>query len=248
MGDRRLVWFSCGAASAVAAKLATEQYGDACEVLYCDTMMVNEHEDNRRFFSDVEGWIGRSITVLRSERYANVDDVFERTRYMAGIGGARCTTELKKLVREAYQQPSDVHVFGYTADERSRAEDFENRNPALHVEWILLDHGITKSDCLGRLVRAGIELPAMYGLGFAHNNCKGCVKSTSAGYWNRTRRLFPEVFARRAHQSRLLGVKLVRVNGERVHLDLLPLDADAPDDAVECGPACQMPLEFDHVS
>lgn len=29
---RRLVWFSCGAASAVAAKLAVDKYGDGCEV------------------------------------------------------------------------------------------------------------------------------------------------------------------------------------------------------------------------
>jgi PP-loop superfamily ATP-utilizing enzyme len=35
---RVLVWFSCGAASAVAAKLAVEKYGDQCEVLYCDTL------------------------------------------------------------------------------------------------------------------------------------------------------------------------------------------------------------------
>lgn len=34
---RRVVWFSCGAASAVAAKLAVEKYGDGCTVVYCDT-------------------------------------------------------------------------------------------------------------------------------------------------------------------------------------------------------------------
>jgi hypothetical protein len=55
---RRLVWFSCGAASAVAAKLAVEKYEDACEVVYCDTM-ATEHPDNQRFFNDVERWIGQ---------------------------------------------------------------------------------------------------------------------------------------------------------------------------------------------
>lgn len=101
----------------------------------------------------------------------------------------------------------------------------------------------------------------MYALGFDHNNCLGCVKATSPGYWNRTRRLFPEVFARRAAQSRLLGVRLGRVGvrvGEtiagatperrkgrvvsyRVFLDVLPPDIDDPDDAIDCGPVCQTP-------
>lgn len=31
-GDKIAVWFSCGAASAVAAKLTVEQYGDRCDV------------------------------------------------------------------------------------------------------------------------------------------------------------------------------------------------------------------------
>lgn len=58
---RRLVWFSCGAASAVAAKLAVETYGDAVDVVYCDTL-ATEHPDNERFLRDVERWIGRSVT------------------------------------------------------------------------------------------------------------------------------------------------------------------------------------------
>lgn len=237
---RRLVWFSCGAASAVAAKLSIEKYGDVCEVVYCDTF-ATEHEDNPRFFADVEHWIGRSIKIIRSEKYATVDEVIEKRRYMSGVKGSLCTVEMKKFPREAYQQPDDVHIFGYTLGEEKRAERFEDKNPALHVEWILIDQGVNKEDCLARVSAAGIALPWMY-QHFDHNNCKGCVKSTSPGYWNKTRRLFPEVFERRARQSRLLGVRLVRVNNERVYLDQLPLDEDAPDDAIDCGPVCQMEL------
>lgn len=54
--DRVLSWFSCGDASAVAAKLAVEKYGDRCEVLYCDTFAF-EHPDNRRFFNDTQQWL-----------------------------------------------------------------------------------------------------------------------------------------------------------------------------------------------
>jgi hypothetical protein len=238
---RHLIWFSCGAASAVAAKLGTETYGARCEVVYCDTL-ASEHPDNRRFFDDVQRWIGRPITVIRSAKYATIDDVFERTRYMSGLAGARCTSELKKLPREAFQHPDDVHVFGYTAEEGGRAEDFEDRNPSLKVDWILIEQNITKGRCLAMLRAAGIALPVMYSLGFEHNNCLGCVKSQSPGYWNRIRREFPDVFERRARQSKAIGARLVRYRGERVFLEQLPSDADAPDDAIECGPVCQMPL------
>lgn len=247
---RRLVWFSCGAASAVAAKLAVEAYGDGCEVVYCDTSK-SEHPDNARFLADVERWIGKPITVIRSTKYESVDDVFTGTRYMAGIAGARCTVEMKKIPREAFQRPDDIHIFGYTADEQKRADSFEDQNPTLHVEWLLIDRGITKEDTIRMLVEAAISIPEMYLMGFDHNNCIGCVKATSAGYWNRVRRLFPEVFERRCQQSRLLGVKLVRFKlpGEdrvtRRYLDMLPPDAEAPDDAIDCGPVCQVPSSED---
>jgi hypothetical protein len=239
---RKVVWFSCGAASAVAAKLAVESYSDECSVVYCDTM-VTEHPDNARFFEDVERWIGRSIERIRSSRYQTIDDVFEKRRYLAGPKGALCTVEMKKMPREAWQRPDDVHIFGYTADEARRAADFEERNQSLRVEWLLIDRGIDKDACLRQLGDAGIRLPAMYGLGFEHNNCLGCVKATSPGYWNRVRSHFPEVFARRAHQSRILGVKLVRIRGRRASLDELPASEDAPDDSIECGPACQMEMQ-----
>ena len=100
---RHVVWFSCGAASAVVAKLAQDAYGDI-ELVYCDTS-PDEHPDNRRFLRDVEGWLGTTVDVINSQHYTSVDDVFARRRYMAGIAGAPCTVEMKKKPRFAYSQP-----------------------------------------------------------------------------------------------------------------------------------------------
>lgn len=244
MTHRRVAWFSCGAASAVAAKLAIESYGDDCAVVSCDTRS-SEHPDNYRFAAEIEAWIGRPIEYIRSDKYATVDDVFERRRYMSGVSGAICTTELKKLPRLAWQRPDDVHVFGYTVGEERRAAAFEDHNPSLAVEWVLIERGINKARCLSMLAEAGIALPAMYGLGYEHNNCPGCVKSQSPGYWNQIRRDFPEVFERRVRQSRLLGVRLVKIRGVRSFLDELPASERAPHDDIDCGPVCQLPLNFD---
>jgi hypothetical protein len=235
---RVVVWFSCGEASAVAAHVALKKYPET-QVVYCNTLS-SEHPDNWRFLQDVERWLGFSITVIGSAKYESVDDVFERERYMAGIKGARCTTEMKKVPRNAFQRVDDLHIFGYTADEPKRMKDFQRNNPELRTEWILGDNLIRKVDCARILQAAGIERPAMYDLGFEHNNCIGCVKATSPAYWQRVARLFPDVFKRRCEQSREIGARLIRVKGERVFLDELQLDipSNEPDGDIECGPYC----------
>ena len=157
---------------------------------------------------------------------------------MAGIKGARCTVEMKKIPRFAYQRADDIHIFGLTADEGKRIERFEANNPELSLRWVLRDAGLTKAGCYEMLKAAGIELPAMYGLGFANNNCIGCVKATSADYWQRVQEHFPQVFARRAAQSRAIGVRLARYKGQRVFLDELPGADGTPEGDIECGPVC----------
>lgn len=243
LSGRVLCWFSCGVASAVAAKLAAALYVNKAtvELIYCNTAK-DEHPDNARFRADVEKWVGLPVKIIGSKLYETTDEVFGTTRYMSGIGGARCTTELKKIPRFAYQWAEDVHVFGLTVDEQSRIESFENENHELFLEWTLRDAGLTKEDCLQVLVDAGIALPAMYLLGFANNNCKGCVKATSARYWNLVRKHFPDVFQRRAEQSRRLGVRLVRYKGVRIFLDELPLEAtEQVIEDLSCGPQCRAP-------
>lgn len=230
---RILVWFSCGDASAVAAKLACDKYGADCEVMYCDTFAY-EHLDNRRFFSDVQAWLGREIKILRSEEYSDIYDVFTRTRFLRGPKGARCTTELKKKVRVAEQQFDDKHIFGFTFDESERARRFYKDNPELLVEFPLIAARMTKSDCHRMIREAGIEIPTMYKLGYHNNNCIGCVKG-GKGYWNKIRKDFPEAFNKMAAMERELNFSLCDV-----FLDKLPPTAgryiDEPD--IECGVVC----------
>ena len=219
---RHVVWFSCGAASAVAAKLAVKKYDD-CIVAYCDTS-ATEHPDNLRFLVDVEAWIGKPVLRLKNEKYEDIWDVFKKTRYLVGIAGARCTSELKRAVREKFQRDDDVQIFGYTAEEIERSSRFNAQNPEINTEWMLIDAGLTKEDCLGMLWQAGIQIPEMYEMGYHNNNCIGCVKGQS-GYWNKIRVDFPDVFARMAKVERELDVAInKRYEGEnriRVFLDEL---------------------------
>jgi len=222
--DRRTVcWFSAGAASAVATKLVLRDVPDAT-VAYCETGA--EHADNARFIADCEAWFGRPIERLRSDRYADTWDVFERRRYLAGIDGALCTVELKVMPRLAWQQPSDIHVFGYTADgpDIARAKRLRETYFEMKIETPLIDRGLTKAACLDMIGRAGIAPPPMYAMGFQNNNCIPCVKATSPAYWALVRQRFPTEFERMAKLSRDLDVRLCRIDDERRFIDEIPAD------------------------
>ena len=253
MMARYLCWFSCGSASAVAAKLAVDEFGDSVEVLYCDTFAY-EHPDNRRFFDDVQNWIGKEIKVLSNPDYSDIYDVFRKTRWLVGVKGARCTTELKKNVRKAYQWPDDIQIFGLTAEEHHRMERFKNENFEVKCLFPLIEEGISKAECHRIIADAGIEQPMMYRLGYRNNNCIGCVKG-QAGYWNKIRRDFPEAFRRMALMERELDAAICKKEGvtngkrwrERVFLDELDPKqgryVEEPD--IECGVLCVQPeLDF----
>lgn len=240
LNKRVIAWFSCGATSAVATKLCIDEYPNTIPA-YCDT--GSEHPDNKRFIRDCESWFGRDVLILRSEKYTDIWDVFKKTRYLAGVKGARCTTELKKLVRRQFEQPDDLQVFGFDNSETKRSENFKKNNFEVNTWFPLIDNNLSKMDCLRQLQQAGIDLPAMYRLGYRNNNCIGCVKG-QAGYWNKIRKDFPETFERMALMERELDVALCKsYKGDkirkRVFLDELPPNAGRHADLeIVCGLFC----------
>lgn len=106
--SRHVIWFSCGAASAVAAWLYLRECPDA---LVVSIDVAEEHPDSQRFHDDVSRWLGVPITRLADTQYGGSSfNVFMRTGYLVGPRGAACTRLLKKAVRERFQRPDDVHV------------------------------------------------------------------------------------------------------------------------------------------
>ena len=236
---RVLAWFSCGDASAVACALTLKEHPDA---IIARIIVPDEHEDSDRFTTDCERWYGRSIVRLQDPEKRSIYDVFEKRRYIAGIAGAPCTGELKKAVRFAFQQPDDMHIMGYTIDERHRADNFRQNNPEIDCAFPLIEHQLTKDDCHAIVREAGILQHIMYQLGFENANCVGCVKG-GAGYWNRIKIVFPERFWRMARLCRKLGVRLVRQDGKRIFLDeLRPETGRLKGPTFDCSAFCQPAL------
>ncbi len=235
--------FSCGAASAVATKLALAQYADR-EVAIINAFLVEEDADNRRFLADCAQWFGRPITVLRDETYgASTDEVWRRRRFMVGQHGAPCSRELKRKVLESFHRPDDVWVLGYTVEEQDRFDDFVDHYPAQPVIAPLIERSLSKADCLAMIERAGIVLPRMYRLGYHNANCVGCPKG-GEGYWNKIRRDFPERFETVAQIQTRIGPGAFffrdRVTGHRYGLRDLPPDKGRHDEerAFECSFFC----------
>lgn len=242
---RIVVWFSHGAASAIAWRETLRAYAWQCEVVAVNNPVKEEDEDNARFGRDVAAWLGRPLVEWRSKRFpgASAVEVWDAKRAMSFPHGAPCTEHLKKFARQEYEKLHrvDWHVLGFTADEEKRHNNFvlAERSNLLPV---LINAGLTKQNCYDALLTAGIAPPRVYAEGYPNANCIGCVKATSPTYWNLVRRTRPLIFEQRAEQSRRLGVRLVRYKKERIFLDELPADAvgqPLKTMHIECGVFCE---------
>lgn len=253
-GDVIVVWFSNGAASAIAWQETLRLYGDRCDVRAVNNPVAEEDEDNLRFGVDVSTWLGRPLVKQFNPKYpiGSAVEVWDREKGMSFIHGAPCTGRLKKEARQDYEKHHTIHwhVLGFTVEERRRYDRFVFTERS-NVLPILIDAGLNKQDCIDRLAAAGVSPPRVYAEGYPNANCIGCVKATSPTYWNLVRRTRPEVFAARAEQSRRLGVRLVRHKGERTFLDELPADAvgrPLKSMTIECGIFCEEPAAVENAA
>lgn len=108
----------------------------------------------------------------------------------------------------------------------------------------MIEANLTHDDCLEMVRRAGIELPAMYRLGFNNANCIGCCKG-GEGYWNKIRAVFPETFAAVVAIQEEIGSGSYffrnRKTGERIGLKNLKPDAGRHDEPLpSCSFFCEM--------
>lgn len=243
--------FSCGAASAVATKIAIERHGDRVEVV--NAFVSAEHDDNRRFLADCERWFNRTVTVLRDTKHdARPLNVWIAKRFIAGRQGAPCSKVLKGEILDAYR-PEATMVLGYTAEEQGRLDRFIDANASKTVIAPLIEEGVTKDDCLKIIAGEGLTLPIPYLQGFDNSNClkEGCPRG-GLGYWKHVDRYYPDGYERVAQLQDKLGPSSYflsdRRGGKRVRISLRMLrEIDEPkwriqdEPTVSCGGTCELP-------
>lgn len=228
-------WFSTGVSSFIATYLLRNEVD---EIIY--THVANQHPDSLRFIADCEKVLQRKITILQSDKFRSIDDVFMATGMMNTPYGAPCTRIMKKQVRKQWESEHTgrhTYIWGFDANETKRAENLIESMPQHDHRFPLIEKGLTKQNAHKMLEQLGIKRPVMYDLGYPNNNCIGCVKG-GMGYWNKIRVDFPDVFKRRAEQERIVGGSCI--NG--IYLDELEpnrghiLKEIMPD----CGIACEL--------
>jgi hypothetical protein len=242
-----IAWWSAGVTSAVATKLAINEFGiDNVVPIYFQ--IDSSHEDNERFKSECEEWYGKEILVERAPpKYKDQFDVILKDKYVNGPGGARCTLVLKKRVRQRLEKNLDYsgQVFGfeYSKKEVNRAIRFSEQYPSAKPLFPLIEGKMSKPECLYYLEKQGIKRPVMYELGYGNNNCIGCVKG-GMGYWNKIRQDFPETFDRMAAAEREVGNSCLR----NTFLDELSPDAGRKQKIItpDCGNFCD--IEFSELT
>ena len=129
----KIAWFSCGITSAVACKLAVEKYGKENVILFY-IGIASANKDNERFIKECDKWIGVSIQERnRNLKYKDQYEVIEKTKYINGARGARCTLELKKKVRFKIEKEinysSQIFGFEFSKKEINRAIRFSEQYP-----------------------------------------------------------------------------------------------------------------------
>lgn len=239
-------WWSAGVTSAVACKYALEMYENVkLYYIHIDTA----HEDNDRFKRQCEEWYGVPIETIKSSEYKDQFDVIKGTRAISTPMGAPCTRILKKEVRYKIEELYSLNLFNdvtiahqvwgfeFNKKEVNRAIRFAQQYPHTNPLFPLIEKGIDKNMCAGMLLNHGIELPAMYRMGYQNNNCIGCVKA-GKGYWNKIRVDFPGHFDRMATLEREIGHSCI--NG--TFLDELKPGVGKIQDEVtpNCGIICEV--------
>lgn len=238
-------WFSCGITSTIACKIAIDE-GKDVDLWYIETGA--EHPDNARFINDCEKWFGRKINIARSNKFSCPLDVAKKELFNTPYG-APCTKYLKREVRQKQIMPlydgSVIHIFGfeYSLHEVNRALRWKEQHTK-NCYFPLIEKRLTKPDCLLRLKNANIEIPMMYKLGYKNNNCIGCFKG-GAGYWNKIKKDFPDVFEAISQIEQETQHTILKKDGQQLYLKDLPADMGNYTDLIipECDLFCSLEVE-----
>lgn len=189
-----VVMFSGGVGSWMAAKRAMQMHDDVT-LLFTDTLI--EDPDLYRFLDEAAADVGAPLVKVAEGR--TPWQVFKDVRMLGNTRIAPCSRVLKQEPARAWVQanaPNATVVIGIDWTEIHRLPGAQRGWAPWQVEAPMCEPPLmTKPEMLKELDRVGIERPALYREGFAHNNCGGgCVRAGAAQFAHlyRTR---PAVFA-----------------------------------------------------
>lgn len=125
-----IAWWSGGASSAITCWVCIRWFGkENVRIVFIDTK--NEDTDTYRFKKDCELWYDMEIETITSKEYDSIEEVWERYLTLNNATGAICSTELKRKVRQDFQNKNffSYQAFGFDIDEIDRAQGMKKNYP-----------------------------------------------------------------------------------------------------------------------
>lgn len=195
---KHIVLFSGGLGSYFTVKrlIAKDISKEDIILLFTDTKM--EDEDLYRFLDAAEKYLGIEITRLADGR--DIWQVFHDVKYLGNSRLDPCSRILKReLSRKFIHQFSPNECIIYLGFDWTEINRFEKARKAwlpYKIESPMCEPPyVDKEQMKLDIIKDGIELPRLYKMGFAHNNCGGgCVKA-GKGHFAKLLDEMPERFA-----------------------------------------------------
>lgn len=200
---KHLVMYSGGLVSWATAEVVTRLYGAENTILvFADTRI--EDPDLYRFVAETHAQLGCELQILRDGR--TPWEVFRDVKFIGNTRIDPCSRILKReIIRKWLEQnfdPQEVKIhIGFSWDETHRLEKalpyWEPWKVEAPLTWP--DYLWTRGDIQLELAKYHIDIPRLYKMGFAHNNCGGfCVKAGQAQF----KALLEHLPERYAHHER----------------------------------------------
>ena len=153
--------------------------------VFMDTLA--EDGDLYRFLDDIEKKLDIKIVRLCVGK-TPIELAFER-KFLWNSRIASCSIELKskpfrRWLKENYSEDECILYLGIDWTETHRCKAIQKNYEPYKVEFPMCEKPwIDKDEMIANLKDEGIEIPRLYKLGFAHNNCKGCCVKAGIGQY-----------------------------------------------------------------
>lgn len=196
---KHIVLFSGGLGSYFTARRLLERGIKKEDIILLFTDTKIEDPDLYRFMEETTKQLGIPLTDYSDGR--DIWEVFHDRKFLGNSRVDPCSEDLKRKMSRKFlknYKPDECIIYlGFDWTEMNRFEKAQKAWLPYRIECPLIDKPyLDKEDMKAILVEEGIELPRLYKLGFAHNNCGGgCVKA-GIGHFAHLLDTLPEVYAK----------------------------------------------------
>lgn len=204
---KHIVFFSGGISSYCAAKRVITEYGkENVILLFTDTKI--EEKDLYRFLDEASAKLEAKLIKIADGRTPY--EIYKDQKFLGNNRIAPCSHILKqktaqKYIKEHFKPDEAVLYLGLDWTEPHRFE-----SPRKHWQPYKVEYPMAEAPYLSKLEmqdivkQDGIEIPRLYKLGFAHNNCGGFCCRAGQGHFARLYKNIPEKYQEAENEEEVM--------------------------------------------